>query len=33
MLDALFFAGLVLYFFAMILQFLGASFRKEDLKK
>ena len=33
MLDALFFAGLVLYFFAMILQFLGASFRKENLKK
>ncbi|MBR2677304.1 MAG: cytochrome c biogenesis protein CcsA [Solobacterium sp.] len=33
MLDALFFAGLVCYFIAMILQFLGASFHKEDLMK
>lgn len=33
MLDALFFAGLVLYFVAMILQFLGASFKKDNLKK
>ena len=33
MLDVLFFAGLVLYFIAMILQFLGASFKKETLLK
>ena len=33
MLDVLFFAGLVLYFIAMILQFLGASFKKEALLK
>lgn len=33
MLDALFFAGLVLYFIAMILQFLGASFKKEAFLK
>ncbi|MBR4456965.1 MAG: c-type cytochrome biogenesis protein CcsB [Solobacterium sp.] len=33
MLDVLFFAGLILYFAAMILQFLGASFRKDNLKQ
>lgn len=33
MLDILFFAGVVLYFFAMILQFIGASFKKEALLK
>ena len=33
MLDALFFAGVVLYFFAMILEFIGASFKKENLRK
>ena len=33
MLDILFFAGVVLYFFAMILQLIGASFKKEALLK
>ena len=32
MLDALFFSGLVLYFLAMILEFIGVSFRKEALR-
>ncbi len=33
MLDALFFAGLVFCFIAMILQFLGAAFQKETYRK
>ena len=33
MLDGLFFAGVVLYFFAMILQFIGVSFKREALQK